>query len=102
MDNFHYVIHSSFEIIKVVVTEPCIFLWLPASIAEAAGVIPNEAKIFFANGTATYNGPAILLNNELKNPLDWIILDIWVLDTFVSVDILFLIAFLNLVVLSCC
>ena len=45
-------------------------MYFPASIAEAAGVIPNEAKIFFANGTATYNGPAILLNNELKNPLD--------------------------------
>ena len=39
---------SSFEIIKVVcLPEPCIFSWIPASIAEAAAVIPNGAKIFF-------------------------------------------------------
>ena len=31
---------------------------------EAAAVIPNEAKKFFANGTA------ILLNKDLKNPPD--------------------------------
>ena len=34
---------SSFEIIKVFVPEPCIFFWIPASIAEAAAVIPNGA-----------------------------------------------------------
>ena len=45
---------SSFEMIKVVVPEPCIFFWIPASIAEAAAVIPNGARIFFfAKGTAT-------------------------------------------------
>ena len=38
---------SSFEMIKVVVPEPCIFFWIPASIAEAAAVIPNGARIFF-------------------------------------------------------
>ena len=37
----------SFEIVKVVVPEPCIFWGIPASIAEAAAVIPNGAKIFF-------------------------------------------------------
>ena len=32
----------SSEIISVVVPEPCItFFWIPASIAEAAAVIPN-------------------------------------------------------------
>ena len=38
---------SSFEIIKVVVPEPFIFFffWIPASIAEAAAVIPKETKI---------------------------------------------------------
>ena len=47
-----------------------IFL-ITASMAEAAAVIPNGAKIFFANGSATFiNGPAILLNNEPKNPTD--------------------------------
>ena len=38
---------SSFEIIKVVVPEPCIFFWIPASIAEAAAVIPNGARKHF-------------------------------------------------------
>ena len=40
------------------------FFWIPASIAEAAAVIPNRAKMFFAKETATFsNGPANLLNN---------------------------------------
>ena len=69
------------------------------SIAEEAAVIPNVAKIIFANGPAVFiNKPANLLNNEPKNPPDWIILDIWVLDNFISVDIIFSIALLNLVV----
>ena len=45
---------SSFEIIKVVVPEPYIFFWIPASIAEAAAVIPNGDKTFFAKGIATF------------------------------------------------
>ena len=62
---------SLFKVIKVVVPEPCIFFLIPISIAEAAAVIPNGAKIFFANGTAFFNnGPAHLLNNEPKNPPD--------------------------------
>ena len=48
-----------------------------ASFAETAAVIPNGAKIFFPNGTATFiNGTANLLNNDSKNPPDWIILEI--------------------------
>ena len=62
---------SSFEIIKVVTPDACIFFWIPASITGAAAVIPNAAKILFANETATFiNGPAILLNNDPKNPPD--------------------------------
>ena len=70
---------SSFEIIKVVTCEAgdegrpetCIFFWVSASIAEAAAVIPNVAKIFFTKGTATFiNGLAILLNNDPKHPPD--------------------------------
>ena len=62
------------EIVKVVVPEPYIFFWIPASIAEAAVVIPNGAKTFFARGTANFiNGPANLLNDDPKNPPDWII-----------------------------
>ena len=47
------------------------------SIAEVAAVIPNGAKIFFVYGTGAFiNVPAILINNDLKNPPDCIILDI--------------------------
>ena len=44
---------------------------IPASIAEAAAIIPNGAKIFFGKETATFiNRPAILLNNDPRYPLD--------------------------------
>ena len=89
---------SSFEIMKVVVPEPCIFFWTPVSIAEAAAVIPNGAKIFPANGTATFiNRPANLLNSDPKTPPDWIILEIWALKRFISVEILLLNVFLKFV-----
>ena len=89
---------SSFEIITVAVPEPCIFFWILASIAEAAAVIPNGAKIFFAIGTATFiSWPADLLNNDPKNPPGLIILEIWALESFISVDLLLLNAFLNFV-----
>ena len=62
---------SLFEIIKVVVPEPCIFFRIPASFAEATAVIPNGAKIFLTKGTATLiNGPANLLNSDPKNHPD--------------------------------
>ena len=68
---------TSFEIIKVVVPELCIFYLMSASIAYVAAVIPNGAKMFFAKVTATFiNGPAILLNNDPENPPDRIILEI--------------------------
>ena len=63
---------SLFEIVKVVFPEPCI------------AVIPEGAKMCFAKGTATLiNGPANLLTNGPKNPPDWIILDIWALESFI-------------------
>ena len=87
-----------FEVIKLVVPESCIFFWISASIAEAAAVIPDGAKTFFAKGIATFiNGPANLLNNDPKNPPDWIILEIWTLESFMSVDILLLNAFRSFV-----
>ena len=47
------------------------FFWIPTSIAEAAAVNPNGAKTFFAKGMAIFiDGPAILLNNDPKNPAD--------------------------------
>ena len=80
-----------------------IFFWTPASIAEAAAVISNGAKIFFAKGTATFiNRPANLLNSDPKFPPDWIILEVWALESFISVEILLLNAFLTIVFLSCC
>ena len=65
---------SSFEVIEVVVPEPSVFFWIPKSFAGAAAVIPNGAKKFFAKGIATFsNGPANLLNCDLKNPPDRIL-----------------------------
>ena len=47
------------------------FFGIPASIAEAAAVIPNGTKTFFAKGIATFiNGPTNLLNNDPKNHPD--------------------------------
>ena len=55
-----------------------------------------ELKKIFASGTGTFiNGSAILINNEPKNPRDWIILDIWTLENSISAEILFLNAYLN-------
>ena len=74
------------------------FFLIPASIAEAAAVIPNEAKTFFAEGPATFiNGPPNLLNNDPKNPPDLIILETCALESFKSVDILLFKAFLHFV-----
>ena len=74
----------SFEIIKVVVAEQCIFFWIPVSTAEAAAVIPDGAEIFFASETAIFmNISGNLLNNAPKTPPDWIILDIWALENFI-------------------
>ena len=57
------------------------FFWILVSIAEAAAVITNGAKTFVAKGIANFiNGPANLLNNDPKNPPDWIILEIWALN----------------------
>ena len=43
-------------------------MFLFAPIRDAAAIIPNKAKIFFANGTVTFIvGIAILLNNSPKN-----------------------------------
>ena len=43
------------------------FKKIPASITEAAAVIPNVGKIFFAKGITFINGPANLFNNDPKN-----------------------------------
>ena len=54
-----------------------------------------ELKTFFAKGTATFiNGPASLLNNDPKNLP---VLEIWALESFKSVDMFLLNAFLSFV-----
>ena len=46
-----------------------------------------ELKHFFANGTVNFiNGPVYLLNNDPKNPPDRIILEIWALESFISIS----------------
>ena len=68
---------SSFKFITFVVSEPCIYFWIPASNSKAAVVIPNRAKISFAIVTTTsIDGPAIWLNNASKKPPNWIIWNI--------------------------
>ena len=72
---------SSFEIIKVVLPDPNIFLCIPASASDAAAVNPKGIKTFSANGLITFflNGNPIFNNgpsNLPKKPPDWIILEI--------------------------
>ena len=57
-----------------------------------------ELKYLFAKGTPNFiNGTDDLLNNDPKNPPDWIILGILALESFKSVDIFLLKAFLSFV-----
>ena len=60
---------SSFEIIKVVVPDPNIFLCIPSSAADAASVNPKGIKTLSANGLINFfvdgnpvfgNGPSNL------------------------------------------
>ena len=37
---------SSFEFINVVIPDPKVFLWIAASVADAAVVYPNDIKHF--------------------------------------------------------
>ena len=46
---------SSFEIITVVVPDPNIFLWIAASVADAAAVNPNCIKTLLVNGLHTFS-----------------------------------------------
>ena len=71
--------------------DPNIFLWIPASVADAAAVNINEIKALLANGLSTFfikgnlvfsNGPRSLP----KNPPGWTILWNWVFDNFILAD----------------
>ena len=71
---------SSFEIIKVVVPEPSLFLFffllcIPASAADAAAVKPNGIKTLLGNGLITFfiNGNPVFNNGPRglpRNPPD--------------------------------
>ena len=57
-----------------------------------------ELKHFLLKGIATFiNGPANLLDKDPKNPPGWIILEFCALESFKSVDVLLLKAFLQFV-----
>ena len=64
---------SSFEIIKVVVTEPSIFFCIPASAAHSGAVNPNGIKTRSASGLITcfINGNFSIRRKRLsRNPPD--------------------------------
>ena len=70
---------SSFEINNVIVTDPNIFWWIAASVADAAAVNPNSMKAllakdlnsFFIKGNPDFSiGP----KSQPKNPPDCTIL----------------------------
>ena len=76
---------SSLEIISAVKPDPCIFLWIAASIADTASVNSNDIKTLLADGLSTFrikgnpvfnNGPESLP----KNHADFPILCNWVFD----------------------
>ena len=83
LNKFHYVIHFFIWNYQRCCSRIVYFFWTPASIADAAAVIPNGAKTSFAKGITIFiNEPANWLNNYPKNPPDWIILEIWALESF--------------------
>ena len=72
---------SLFDIINVAVfTHPNIFLFIPASAADAAAVSPKRISTLLANGVITFfvNGNPVFNkgpSNLPKNPPDCIIFD---------------------------
>ena len=60
----------SFEIIKVVVPDPNIFLCIPASAADTAAVNPKGIKALLANGLITVfiNGNPVFSNGPSNLP----------------------------------
>ena len=66
-----------------------VFFCIPASNAEAAAVIPNQAKTFFTKVASIFiDGSANLLHKDPKNPPDWLILLICALESFMPADVL--------------
>ena len=61
---------SSFEIIKVAVLDPKIFLCIPASAADAAAVFPKGIKTLLGNGLITFfiNGNPVFSKGPCNLP----------------------------------
>ena len=57
---------SSFEIVKVVVLEPSISFFIPASAADAAAVNPHGIKVLLVNSLITFfiNGIPVFNNGS--------------------------------------
>ena len=82
---------SSSEIINVVKPDPNIFLWIAASVADAAAANPNGIKTLFANNLSTFpikGNPvfSIGLKSLPKTSDDCHILHSWVLENFILAD----------------
>ena len=76
---------SSFEIIRVVVPDPRIFLFIAASVADAAAVgpsIPKDLITLFNNGNPDFNNGA----KNLKSPPFCILVNC-AFDNLISVDV---------------
>ena len=85
---------SAFDFISVVVPDPQMFLFIPASAADAATVNPNGIKTLLANDLTTFfmNGSPLFNNGPRslpRNPPDFMILDNWVFDNLMPVGQLF-------------
>ena len=70
---------SSLEIINVVLPESDVFLWIAASVADAAVVNPNGIKTLLANGLSTSSNKGDLVFNNCpkslpKNPPNFSVL----------------------------
>ena len=82
---------SSFEIVCVVISDPNIFLWIAASVADAAAANPNVIKTLLANGLSTFpaTGNQFFSNRPKRlsgNPPDYPILCNWVFDNLILAD----------------
>ena len=82
---------SSLETIDVVNPDPNIFLWVAASVADAAVINPNGIKILLPNGLSTLSikGNPVFNNGPKglpQNPLDCCILWNWAFDSFILAE----------------
>ena len=82
---------SSFEIVCVVTSDPNIFLWIAASVADAAAANPNVIKTLLANGLSIFpvTGNQFFSNRPKGlsgNSPDYSILCNWVFDNLILAD----------------